>query len=212
MIHHPPAKSILIILVACSVSGLVSGSMVTQDFRSDFLNFGWGSQVGPGIAFGLLFSIPSIGTSLRNKDHKTFGSIAFIVLFTIASTIIYFIAFQIAMWTMIFLDENNSKGFIAGGLAGLFGAGVLAIAAKFLSETRIKFRDEILTTAVGTVAGILFFSLLPGGSLSEVNWSLPFVVWQVAVGWSLSRSIQKGITGPIDLTKNTLQSHNGEIA
>jgi hypothetical protein len=209
---NPQAKSILGILIVCSVSGLISGSMVTQDFRSDFLNFGWGSQVGPGIAFGLLFSITSIGTYLRNKDHKTFGPIAFIFLFTIASTIIYFITFQIAMWTIIFLDKSDSNGFVAGGLAGLFGAGVLAITAKFLSETRINFRDEILTTAVGTVAGIFFFSLLPGGSLSEVNWSLPFVIWQVAVGWSLSRSIQKGITDPINLTKNMLQSHNGETA
>jgi hypothetical protein len=187
------AISILGILIACAMSGLVSGSMVTQDFRSDFLNFGWGSQVGPGIVFGFLFSITSIVTYLRNKDHKTFGAIAFIFLFTIASMTIYFIAFQIAMWMMIILEKSNSNGYVAGGLAGLFGAGVLAVTAKFLSETRINFRDEILTTALGTVAGILFFSLLPGGSLTEVNWTLPFLIWQVAVGWSLSRSIQKGI-------------------
>jgi hypothetical protein len=57
---------------------------------------------------------------------------------------------------MIFLGASNSNGFVPGGVVGLFGAGVLAITAKFLSETRNNFRDEILTTTVGTAQ--VFFS------------------------------------------------------
>ena len=50
------------------------------------------------------------------------------------------------------------------------------------------------------------------GSIDEVNWSLRFVIWQVAVGWSLSRSMQKGLTNPINLTENMKPSHNSEMA
>ena len=196
----PRAKAILGIVIACSMSGLISGSLVTQDFRSDFLNFGWGSQAGPGIAFGFLFSMMTVGTYLWKQDHKIFGPIAFVFLFTIASTIIYFIAFEIAFWIIFLLSNSNSNnsGYVAGGLAGLFGAGALSITAKFLSETRMSVRDALLTTIVGTVAGIVFFLWL-GNSLEEVNWSFRFVIWQVAVGWSLSQSIQKSNTVPTNL-------------
>ncbi len=208
---HPQAKSVWGILIACSISGLISGSLVTKDFRSDFLTFGWASQAGPGIVFGLVFSIVSIGTYLQHKDHKPVGAITFICLFTIASTIIYFIAFEIAMWTIMLLDKSNSNGFVAGGLAGSFGAGVLAITAKLLSETQINFRDEIITMMAGTITGMIFF-LWMEGSIDYVNWSLRFVIWQVAVGWSLSRSMQKGPIHPINLNENMKSSHNNEMA
>ena len=187
---HSQAKSTWGILIACAFSGLSSGEIVNSDVFSFSSGFGWRLLFGPGIVFGLLFSITS--AYLWNKSHKIFRFIAFVFLFTIASTFIYFIAVQIAIRIM-FLSNSDSNGFVAGGLAGLFGAGALSRTAKILSQTRINFPDEILTTILGTLAGSIFFVGFES-STERVNWSLQFVIWQVVVGWSLNRSIQKGIT------------------
>ena len=184
------AKSTWGILIACALSGLISGGIINLDVFSFSSGFGWRLLVGPGIVFGLLFSITS--AYLWNKSHKILRLIVFVFLFTIASTFIYFIAVQIAIRIM-FLSNSDSNGFVAGGLAGLFGAGALSITAKFLSQTRINVPDEILITMLGTFAGSIFFVGFER-STEWVHWSLRFVIWQVVVGWSLNRSLQKGIT------------------
>ena len=201
---HPQAKSTWTMLIACAFSGLISGEIVNQNVFSFSSGFGWGLLFGPGIVFGLLFSITS--AYLWNKSHQMLRFMAFVFLFTIASTFIYFIAVQIAI-RIVFLSNSDSNGFVAGGLAGLFGAGALSITAKILSQTRIYFRDEILTTMLGTLAGVIFF--LGFESFTEwMNGSLRFVIWQVVVGWSLDRSIQKGIT----LATNPNPSNNSVSA
>jgi hypothetical protein len=181
-------------LIAYTVSGLISGILVENAIAAFdlFEHLGWGIQFGPGVVFGLLFATTDIFLSEENDGRSKYEPVKYVVLMTLASTVIYFGAFQIAIG--IYFQSNNSYWvrLAAGGLAGLFGAGALSIITKPLTGTQINVYDEILTTLGGTIAGVVFFS--SSIILSEfIDWSLRFIIWQVTVGGLLSRSIRRNM-------------------
>ena len=86
--------------------------------------------------------------------------------------------------------------FIAGAVTGLIGALLLAIAAHLLTCPPADFKalDVSLLAAaiVGALAGLLFTVVgLNGGDHNLIFWPLAFVIWQVAVGVSISLSLQR---------------------
>ena len=84
---YPQVKSTVGMLIVCVISGLLSGRLFTQGFQ-DTSSIREGALVGPGLVFGLLFSITIAGPYIWRREHMLFKPIGFVFLFTIASTII----------------------------------------------------------------------------------------------------------------------------
>jgi uncharacterized protein YacL len=86
--------------------------------------------------------------------------------------------------------------FGAGIITGLIGALALSFAANLLTRASINFRGAdaslVLAATIGAIAGLLFTVLgFYGGDNNLVFWPIAFVVWQVAVGVSISTSLQR---------------------
>jgi len=187
-------KSTLLTLIACLISGLISGTgdkfFRVADVSGYFIPVlgegGW--DLTPGIAFGVLFSIAHIVVNFDR--YPLFYAVAYIVLYTIASSAIYYGARWIGdtaflaiggLSTLIGILSISIGVIIAGGSAGLFGAGALSLVTKILSRTQIKLKDETRTALVGLACGVIFLMLPPRYA--------GFTIWQMAVGWSLSQSL-----------------------
>jgi hypothetical protein len=89
--------------------------------------------------------------------------------------------------------------FIGGAVTGLLGALLLAIAAHLLTRPPVDFKllDVRLLAAaiVGAIAGLLFTVVgLNGGDHNLIFWPIAFVIWQVAVGLTISVGLQRKAT------------------
>jgi hypothetical protein len=89
---------------------------------------------------------------------------------------------------------------LAGGIiTGLIGAAGLAMAANLLNRSPISLKGReagpVRAAIVGAVAGLVFTMLgFYGGDNNLVFWPLAFVVWQVAVGLSISTGLRRSAT------------------
>jgi hypothetical protein len=138
----------------------------------------------PGAVFGILFAIANF--------HRKFQ----IGLYTILSSVIYIGAVRI----FFKVSGNHLNNYLVGGFfAGAFGALTLALLTKLISKTAITSLDEFRATIIGAITGIAFvyiFSSAMGEPFSNdanMNWVLipiAFAIWQVPIGWLLTKSIQ----------------------
>src|SRR4030095_16621915 len=122
-------------LLASAVSALICGL-----FLVDHLIF-----LYPSAPFGILYAIANFQRKWQ------------IGLYTIFSSIIYIGAVHIFFRTV----GNDLEATLLGGfLAGAFGAFTLALMTKFMSKTALAFVDEVRTTIVGGITGIVFVQLI----------------------------------------------------
>jgi hypothetical protein len=157
---------------------------------------GFGCDWFPGVIFGLLFGIVNLRTG------------QLVISYSVLSGLIYFAAVQIAIRLIrdylfdVLVDGLSCV--IAGFIAGSFGALNLALILKLFSAIRLDFTGELMTTAIGGIAGVIFllyFLKVNEDALfaSLIGYCSIFIVWQVPVGLSLSYSINYGqaiINGP----------------
>jgi hypothetical protein len=171
------SKRTQLTVIVCLVSGIASGLLFSIE-----------PLLVPGAVFGLLFALVNLDKKLR------------IIPYVIASSGIYYIALQIAVrvGNISASDINSSSelSLIIGFLvAGLFGALALAILTQLLSSLPVRFAATASTTIVGAVAGLVFYLSIRFLSADSGTSLLPvligYSVWQVAVGWSLTASLQK---------------------
>jgi len=170
LINSPQTKKTLIL---SAISAIVCGLIQTE----------WIFWI-PGAVFGILFAI----ANFRRKSQ--------IGLFTVLSSIIYIGAVRI-----FFKASGNHGDFylVAGFLAGAFGGLTLALLTKLISKTAITFLNEFRSTIIGGITGIAFVQIFssaigdPFSNDANMNWVLipiAFAVWQVPIGWFLTKSIQ----------------------
>lgn len=126
----------------------------------------------PGALFGLLFA----GARMRALPK--------VLLYALVSSAIYFGAVQIAEQLYNPSPVNGSGNpWIAGLLAGLFGALALAIVTWLF--LRISPGAIVLTAIVGAVAGGVFIVAFVW-SLFFVGAFLAWALWQIPVSWALT--------------------------
>lgn len=162
-------------LTASAVSALICGV-----FLVDNLIF-W----IPGAVFGLAYALANF--------HKPFK----IGLYIILSSLIYIGAVQIFFRTA---GNDFETSWFGGFLAGAFGAFTLSLITKFMSKTALEFVDEVRSTIVGAVAGIVFvqliiFSYTPqafsnNDNIARLMIPVAFAIWQIPVAWFLTISTQ----------------------
>ena len=170
IINSPQTKNTLIF---SAISAIVCGLI-----QSDWIFW------IPGAVFGILFAIANF--------HKKFQ----ISLFAALSSIIYIGAVRI-----FFIASGKDLNYylVGGFFAGAFGALTLVLSIKLISKTSLAISNEFLSTIVGGITGIAFVQLFiyglgkPFSSNDDWKWALipvAFAVWQIPVGWLLTRSIQ----------------------
>ena len=111
-------------------------------------------------------------------------------LFTILSGILYIGAVQIFFRAA---GSNGDNLWLGGFLAGAFGAFTLALLTKFMSKTSLSFSNELRSTLVGAITGIVFVRLL---------LPVAFAIWQIPVAWCLTTSIQPSPNGLQGISEN----------
>ena len=173
-------------LIASAVSALICGI-----FLVDNLIF-W----VPGAVFGLSYAMANF--------HRPFK----ISLYTILSSLIYIGAVQI-FFRASGNDLDNS--WLGGFLAGTFGAFTLSLMTKFMSKTALDFFDEVRSTLVGAVTGIVFVQLIifsytqafsDDVTIARLLIPIAFAIWQIPVAWFLTISTQTGSDVPDGVSRN----------
>jgi len=161
-------------LIASTVSALVCGVFLVDNLIFWF----------PGTVFGISYAIANFHRKLQ------------IGLYTILSSVIYIGAVQI-FFRASGNDLNNS--WLGGFLAGAFGAFTLSLITKLMSKTALDFFDEVRSTLIGAVTGIVFvqliiFSYIQAFSddfkMARLLIPIAFAIWQIPVAWFLTISTQ----------------------
>jgi hypothetical protein len=161
-------------LIASAVSALICGI-----FLVDNLIF-W----LPGAPFGILYAI----ANFHRKRQ--------VGLFTVVSSILYIVAVQIFFRAA---GSNGENLWLGGFLAGAFGAFTLSLLTKLMSKTSLRVIDEVRSTLVGAIMGIIFVRLVifsygqafsNGVTLARLLLPVAFASWQIPVAWLLSISAQ----------------------
>ena len=174
--------------VKLCVLGLLSGAaswLAIDQSDSNGLNFDLEAfgivllpiAVFPGLIFGLLFAA-WFGFRRQLSWRRGLGYMA-------ASTLAYLVAFHVAYYVILGLNEESSVLVCAGGglLAGFAGSLLLGLASRFLFRVpaRIALRVPLAT---GTLAGALLGLI----AHDDKGWGFLvfFVLWQGAYGASLA--------------------------
>ena len=145
----------------------------------------------PGLLFGILFSVVNVPQGRTDRAQR-------IALYSAASGLIYLIAGLIFSPAAAAASENYNLAvlFIAGAVTGLIGALLLAISGHVLTRPPVDFKAgdvrPLAAAIVGALAGLLFTAVgFYGGDGNLIFWPLAFAIWQVAVGISISLSLQR---------------------
>jgi hypothetical protein len=138
----------------------------------------------PGAVFGILFAIANFDKKLQ------------IGLCTALSSAIYIGAVRL-FFAVAGNDLDHS--WIGGFLAGAVGALGLALLTKLIGKTPLALLNEFRTTLIGGITGVAFVQIFVSalanafGNNTNISWVLilaAWAVWQVPVGWLLTKSIQ----------------------
>lgn len=122
-------------------------------------------SLGPGLMFGLI-----AGFALRRRGLAVGWRYP---AYAAAATLSYFATVQL---TLDYLVEAVDNLPVAGMIAGLFGAGLLAAASAALIPAFRRVRPCLSMIAVGTVLGALLVIAVPGGDFFD--WLALFAPWQ----------------------------------
>jgi hypothetical protein len=202
----------------CLLSGIVSGLA----FAWRGLDFGESFRISPfpGLVFGLLFGVVSLRTSELILCFTVLSGIVYYIAVWIAYLVSSRLAFITTLshkkagssqktdesdgFVELFGDlakvlefsANMSRtgiSVIAGLLAGGFGSLFLALILKVLLGVALDFKEEAITTLIGSVVGIIFmlvfWNIEELGKRAKSASILMFSIWQLSVGLSLSLGI-----------------------
>lgn len=188
----------------CAISGIACGLMTASQCTSLASNCRvaalgqdhsltiWLHWVNwaPGLLYGLLFAVVNVAQDRPDRNRR-------IALYGVASALIYVLAGLIFSPAAAAASENYNVTvlFIGGAVTGLIGAMLLALSENLLTRPPVNFKllDVRLLAAamVGALAGLAFTIVAFSGIDNIlVFWPIAFVIWQVAVGVSISMGVQ----------------------
>ena len=167
--------------------GAVSGAITTGtlfalplNWKIEFADLLWISPLSiyAGLVFGVFF-----GFLLRDRslaDTRT------AVLYALASTASYFVAFNLALHVIDGLED----AWLTGMIAGLVGSACLTAAAALL----LPFARQVKPIAMMLVAGCLLGALLEVALADDAafwRWLLLFAPWQAGYAAAFATALPK---------------------
>ena len=164
-------------LIACAVSGVLSG-LVSSVHTGGSSFLAQPLFYAAGWVFGYCFARVNIKGPTR------------VVLFTIASGLIYWAAVHVYSAFASSLSVYSPFMEAVKVLPGLIGGLGLAVSLKLVTGSPLTLRDEGGAAIIGALIGFVFFWLywipVPGLGLA-----LAFASWQVPMGWLLSAQLER---------------------
>jgi len=130
------------------------------------------SSYAPYLLAGVIFGV-TIGIYIKLTEKTSPIKIIFWILMS-------WFAYSLAYFTAFFLF--NIISIIAFICAGIVGSAILAFSTSQLVK-KMSIKEIFIIIVVGSISGIAFILSL---FMKEPNLVLGFVIWQLAVGFSLT--------------------------